>query len=69
MHLEFSFLEESIFRSISRILSYLQIFANEVLDASFQEYLEYAPEALLTNGALFEVVGGEYFSTNRNSLG
>jgi hypothetical protein len=56
MHLEFSFLEHSIFRSISRILSYLQIFANEVLDANFKEYLEYAPVALLTNGALLKSV-------------
>ncbi len=53
---EFSFLEDSIFRSISRILSYLQIFANEVLDASFKEYLEYAPASLLTNEALLQSV-------------
>ena len=54
VHLEFSFLEDSIFRSISRILSYLQIFTTEVLDANLQEYLEYAPVAILTNEALLK---------------
>jgi hypothetical protein len=61
MHSEFSFLEESIFRAISRILSYLQIFANEVLDVSCREYLEYAPEALLTNGALLRSLAENTF--------
>src|ERR1019366_3773610 len=43
LHPEFSFIEESIFRSIQRILEYLQILAQDPLDAHLKEYLEHPP--------------------------
>ena len=56
MHPDFSFLEESVIRSIARILEYVRIFAEEVLDANLREYLEIAPSDLRTNEALLQSV-------------
>ena len=52
MNPEFSFLETSIFRSISHIVDYVHLFAEAVLDSHLKEYLEYAPSDLLTNESL-----------------
>jgi hypothetical protein len=52
MNPEFSFLETSIFRSISHIVDYVRLFAEAVLDSHLKEYLEYAPSDLLANEGL-----------------
>ena len=49
---EFSFLEESIINAKTRILEYVRLFAEDVLDAHLKEYLAYAPRDLLTNQML-----------------
>jgi RNA polymerase sigma factor (sigma-70 family) len=53
---EFSFLEDSIFRAIERILEYIRIFAEEVLDGHLREYLDCAPAQLHTNEGLLQSV-------------
>jgi hypothetical protein len=55
-HPKFSFLEESIFRSIEQVLGYLRVLAEELLDAHLKEYLEFAPADLLTNSDLLTLV-------------
>jgi hypothetical protein len=65
MHPDFSFLEESVIRSIARILEYVRIFAEEVLDAHLKEYLELAPSDVLTNEALLQVVGNVWTLTDQ----
>ena len=62
MHPDFSFLEDSIFRSVARILEYVRIFAEEVLDGHLKEYLEVAPSDLLTNEALLQSVAGNVWT-------
>jgi hypothetical protein len=53
---DFSFFEQDIFRSKMRIIEYVRIFAEEILDAHLREYLQIAPLDLLTNGTLLESV-------------
>jgi hypothetical protein len=55
---DFSFFEGDIVRSRSRILEYLRLFWEAVLDAHLREYQAVAPMALLTNSALLESVVG-----------
>jgi hypothetical protein len=57
MNPEFSFLDTSIFRSISHIVDYVRLFAEAVLDSHLKEYLEYAPSDLLTNQSLLRSLG------------
>jgi hypothetical protein len=53
---DFSFFEADILRALERVLQYLRLFAEEVLDAHLREYLEAKPSALLSNPALLESV-------------
>jgi hypothetical protein len=53
---DFSFLVVDILRARERVLQYLRLFAEEVIEAHLREYLEVNPSDLLTNPALFESV-------------
>jgi hypothetical protein len=58
---EFSFLEDSIFRSMEHILEYVRIFAEHVLDARLKEYYDAAPADLLTNKELLVSVARHFY--------
>ncbi len=54
---DFSFFEGDILLARERILQYIRLFAEEILDAHLREYLEVEPLALLTSLELLKSVG------------
>jgi hypothetical protein len=56
LHPDFSFLEGDIFRCLARVIEFLRIYADDVLDAHLREYLENAPSDLLLNETLLRSI-------------
>ncbi|HXP87805.1 MAG TPA: hypothetical protein VN841_23940, partial [Bryobacteraceae bacterium] len=59
---EFSFREDFIFRSLTRILEFIRIFAETVVDAHLREYLMYSPRALLESTAGLQAVASNVWT-------
>lgn len=53
LHPDFWFNEDFILRSMGRILEYIRLFAEEVAEAYLNEYLEAAPQDILTSNPLW----------------